>query len=58
MIDMLSDLHDCSPSMRCELLFAVVTLSIHFNELSDKGLLYFGIIIELFFNSYLQFDSF
>jgi hypothetical protein len=54
MIDMLSDLDDCAPSVRGELLFTVITLHIQLSELDNKCLLYFGVVIQLFL--YCNFD--
>lgn len=58
MFDMLSDLYDGTPSVRSELLFAVITLHVELSELSNKGLLDFGIVVELLFDGDFDFDSF
>lgn len=54
----LTDLHDSTPSVRGELLFAVVALHVKFGEFCYEGLLHFGVVIDFFFNGDFDFDSF
>lgn len=58
MFSVLSDLDDCAPSVWCELFLTVVALHVQFGELSDKGLFDFGVVVELLFDGYFDFDSF
>lgn len=58
MLDVLPDLHNCTPGMRSELLLAIVALNVSLNKLSDKSLLDFRLIVQLLLNCYFDFDSF
>lgn len=58
MVDVLSDLHYGTPSVWSELFFAVIALSIGLDKLSYKGLLYFGLVVQLLLDGYFDFDSF
>ena len=57
MINMLSYLHNSSPSMGSKLFLTIITLYIDFDKLSDECLLHFCLIIELLFNSQFHSDS-
>lgn len=58
MVDVLPNLHHCSPRVRCELLLAVIALGVGFNEFRHEGLFDFSLVIELLFDSDFDFDSF
>lgn len=56
--DVLSGLNDGAPCVRGELFLTVVALHVEFCELSDEGLLYFCVVVELLFNCDFDFYSF
>jgi hypothetical protein len=58
MVNMLADLNNCPPCVRSKLFLTVITLHIDFNELSDKGLLHLGLVIQLFFNCEFNLNPF
>ena len=57
MLDVLPNLHNCTPSVRSKLFLAVLALYVHFGELSHECLLYFGGIVELVFDGNFHFES-
>ena len=54
----LTDLDDGAPCVRSELLFAVVALHVELGELGDEGLLHLCLVVDLFLDCDLDFDSF
>lgn len=57
MVNVLSNLHNCSPRVRCELLLAVIALCVGFYELRHEGLLDFSLVIQLLLDGDFDFDS-
>ena len=57
MVYVLSNLYNCSPSVRSELLFAIIALRVGLYELGNEGLLYFGIVVQLLLDCYFDLDS-
>lgn len=57
-LDMLTDLDNSTPSVRCELFLTVIALHVDFNEFCNEGLLYFSVVVQLFLDGYFHFDSF
>lgn len=58
MFDVLPHLHNSTPSMRSELLFAIITLHVKFSEFCDEGLFDFSVVVKLLFNRDFNFYSF
>ena len=53
-VNVLPHLNNSTPSVRCKLLFAVITLHVNLSELCDKSLLHFCLIIQFFLDSQLN----
>ena len=58
MLDVLSNLDNCTPSMWSELFLTVIALNVCLNELSDKSLFDFSLVIQLLLDCHLNLYSF
>jgi hypothetical protein len=54
MINVLPNLYNCAPCVGGKLFLAIIALHIDFNELSDKSLLHFSLIVQFLLNG--KFD--